>query len=166
MWLSGRKIIFVTFLPPFRSIMQLSESHVRPSLNYTGAYYLLFWSVFLWRETFWRSNLFGHLLNEEAHDNVCAIKTEIENQCKSLFRKSWNLRHFLLGNISYVYKESDFSHEKLYLKKAVSHLFQRVGLCRWSCPSGWSLKETLETNDWNPSINGFPYHGRKKGYLW
>lgn len=61
--------------------------------------------------------LFGHPFHPDAHITICAVESEVERKCKPLFPYCWSTHHFLLGNGSYLYKESDFTGEDSFHKK-------------------------------------------------
>lgn len=80
-------------------------------------------------------------LKEEDYVRVCAIKTEPEYRCTYLFYKFWNQYHFWTGYGSYIYKENDFYHEELYLKKQLITFFKELGYARGVVPQDEALRK-------------------------
>lgn len=51
------------------------------------------------------------------HATICRTEPEVECKCKLMFPHCWSVKHLLMDNDTYVYKEEYFFNEESYQKK-------------------------------------------------
>lgn len=51
------------------------------------------------------------------HLTICGSESGVNGKCKPLFPHYWSVKHFFMKNVTYVYKDEDFSFEDSYKKR-------------------------------------------------
>lgn len=74
-------------------------------------------------------------LHPLAHATICRAEPGVDGKCMSLFTHCWSVRHFLMKNDKYVYKERYFSNGESYQNKKLVGFVNNLGYLGGGVPS-------------------------------